>query len=59
MCLVPLETRRNGITGSYEPPYGFWDLNYNPLEEQPVLLTTVSQGHLFSPNMDFNISCGD
>ena len=28
------------ITDGCEPPYGCWELNLGPLEEQPVLLTT-------------------
>jgi hypothetical protein len=31
----------DAITDGCEPPCGFWDLNSGPLEEQPVLLTTV------------------
>ena len=27
-----------GATDSCEPPYGCWELNLGPLEEQPVLL---------------------
>jgi len=29
-----------GITDSCKLPCGCWDLNSNPLEEQPVVLTT-------------------
>jgi hypothetical protein len=28
------------ITDGWEPPYGFWELNSGPLEEQLMLLTT-------------------
>ena len=30
------------ITDGCELPYGCWELNLGPLEEQPVLLTTVT-----------------
>jgi hypothetical protein len=39
------------VTGGCEPPCGCWDLNSGPLEEQPVLLTTLS--HLSSPEDSF------
>ena len=45
-CLVPIETRieirspGTGVTDGHKLPSGFWELNQNPLEEQPVLLTT-------------------
>lgn len=29
-----------GVTGSYQLPYGCWELNPGTLEEQPVVLTT-------------------
>lgn len=35
-----------GVTDSYELPWGCWELNPGPLEEQPVLLTV---SHLSSP----------
>lgn len=31
-----------GVKNDYEPPYGCWDLNPGPLEEQLVLLTMKS-----------------
>jgi hypothetical protein len=34
------ETPGTGVTGGCEPPWGCWELNTGPLEEQPVLLTT-------------------
>lgn len=48
-CLVPMcaasvrpkEGIRNGVTDHCEPPYGCWDLNSSPLEEQLVLLPPV------------------
>lgn len=30
------------ITDSFEPPYRFWELNLDPLEEQPFLTTEPS-----------------
>jgi hypothetical protein len=48
MCAVAIETRRGhwdpgaGVIDGYELPCGCWELNLNPLEEQPVLLTTES-----------------
>jgi hypothetical protein len=30
------------ITDGCEPPYGCWELNSGPLEEQPVLLTAAA-----------------
>ena len=30
------------ITDGCEPPYGCWELNLGPLEEQPVFLTAMS-----------------
>jgi hypothetical protein len=29
-----------GDTDSCEPPYGYWEVNPDPLDEQPGLLTT-------------------
>ena len=40
--LLSLDTPEEGsdpITNGYESPCGCWDLNSEPLEEQPVLLT--------------------
>lgn len=31
-----------GITGSYEPPYAYWELNQDPLKNQYMLLTPES-----------------
>jgi hypothetical protein len=39
--LLSLETPEEGIRlDGCEPPYGCWELNSGPLEEQSVLLTT-------------------
>jgi hypothetical protein len=39
--LLSSETPEEGIrSDSCEPPYGCWELNSGPLEEQSVLLTT-------------------
>lgn len=44
----------NLIIDGCEPPGGYWELNYGPLEDQPVLLTTElsPQPHnrCFEPN---------
>lgn len=31
-----VESSRTGVTDNCELPYGFWELNRGPLEEQPV-----------------------
>ena len=31
---------RTGVTDSCKPPYGCWESNLDPLEEQAVFLTT-------------------
>ena len=42
---APLKVRRGhwipgtGVTDDCEPPYGCWEWNLGPLQEQPVLLT--------------------
>jgi hypothetical protein len=41
--LLSLDTPEEGsdpITNGYESPCGCWDLNSEPLEEQPMLLIT-------------------
>jgi hypothetical protein len=35
-----VESSGTGVTDSCEPPCGCWELNPEPLEEQPVFLTT-------------------
>jgi hypothetical protein len=53
---VPIETRieirspGTGVTDGHKLPSGFWELNQNPLEEQPVLLTTEPS---HQPRFDF------
>ena len=37
---VRVKCPATGVTDSCELPYGCWELNSGPLEEQPVLLTT-------------------
>ena len=36
------ESPGTGVPDGCEPPYGFWELNLSPLEEQQVFLTTES-----------------
>lgn len=51
VCLVPKGDRRvhwnpgAGVTDSCEPLCGCWELNFDPLQEQPVLLTTDPSLH--------------
>jgi hypothetical protein len=41
-CLQAHEERASDlITDGCEPPYGCWDLNSGPSEEQKVLLLTI------------------
>jgi hypothetical protein len=41
IALSACQKRASGlIIDGYEPPYGCWELNSEPLEEQPVLLTS-------------------
>lgn len=39
VCLVATGSSGTGVTDGYESPYGCWEWNLGPLEEQPVLLT--------------------
>ena len=41
MCLCKGITPRTGVTDSWELPYGCWELNSGPLEEEPLLLTAA------------------
>jgi hypothetical protein len=41
------------VTDDFEAPYGFWDSNQGPLEEQPVLITT--EPSLQPPSHDINL----
>jgi hypothetical protein len=46
LCMVFAKAREGvrspgtGITVGCEPPYGWWELNLDLLEEQPVLFST-------------------
>ena len=40
MCACRPERAPDLITDGCEPPYGCWELNSRPLEEQAMLLTT-------------------
>ena len=40
-------TRLPGVTDGCEPSCGQWELNMGPLQEQPVLFTTVLSPALF------------
>lgn len=52
VCAVPAESGKGvgilevGITHDCEPPYGYWELNLYPLQEQQLVLTL---SHLPSP----------
>jgi hypothetical protein len=49
-CLQTHQKRASDlITGGCEPPYGCWDLNSVPLEEQTVLLPTEPSRHPPAP----------
>ena len=45
----------NPITDGCEPPFGGWELNLGPLEEQPVLLTSEPSPQPFPPS--FILEC--
>jgi hypothetical protein len=54
-----------GATDSCELPCGYWELNLDPLEEHPVLLTTKpslqppfsSKGFSMYPWLSWNLLC--
>jgi hypothetical protein len=51
-CLQTHQKRASDpITDGCEPPCGCWDLNSEPLEEQPVLLTAEPSLHLTNSNI--------
>ena len=56
MC-IGIRSPGTGVTDSRELPCGCWELNLDPLEEQPVLLTTEpslqSQSFVFYVGVDF------
>ena len=37
-----VQTLRTGVTDSCEPPHGYWELDLDPRQENPTLLTTES-----------------
>ena len=40
-CSAGQKRASNPIIDCCKPPYGCWEMNFRPLEEQPVLLTDV------------------
>jgi len=47
VCVRMTDPLELGVTDSCELPYGSWELNSGPLEEQPLLLTAEPSLHPF------------